>query len=353
MSYLDTNLSALLASVLNDLDAASGASAQRMSKPELLARIHNALSSGPDVSRLTSSPPQIIAAIHNVVSSGADVSAKTSTVPQMLAAIRNALSDAADISHLRVSEGALWDAAMALVAATNDVVDLRPAVLALSPVVMFDPSDLTTMFQETTGASATIPAVVDSPVGSILNIGTAGGYATASADANRPLLRLSGGLYYLDFDGTNDCLVFAHGGSITNPVDRLSAIRQSTWTSADRIFTGSSSGRILKQVTASPQLNMENGAELTLSPGLAVATPGVITERFNGVTSAIALNANAYVTGSGGLNAAANLYIASETNSTRWSDIDLFGFVQFHAAQIDASITTVRTWLAAKAGVTL
>lgn len=79
-------------------------------------------------------------------------------------------------------------------------------VFGFAVPVWFDPATLSTMKQERTGASATTPAAVDSPVGSHLNRGSLGGWATAPSDAARPILRSSGGLYWLEFDGTDDCL---------------------------------------------------------------------------------------------------------------------------------------------------
>lgn len=68
----------------------------------------------------------------------------------------------------------------------------------------YDPSDLTTMWQDSAG---TTPAVVDQPVGRILDkSGNANHLGQATAD-RRPILRQAGDLYYLDFDGTNDALV--------------------------------------------------------------------------------------------------------------------------------------------------
>jgi hypothetical protein len=57
-----------------------------------------------------------------------------------------------------------------------------------------------------TTTSPIIKAAVNSPVGSMRNKGTAGGWFITSADAKRPILRQSGSLYYLDFDGTDDCM---------------------------------------------------------------------------------------------------------------------------------------------------
>lgn len=78
------------------------------------------------------------------------------------------------------------------------------ALLATAPY-WFDVQDLSSMKQEITGASATTAAAVGSPVGSRLNKGTAGGWATAPANGQRPILRQDGsGYYYLEYDGVND-----------------------------------------------------------------------------------------------------------------------------------------------------
>lgn len=72
--------------------------------------------------------------------------------------------------------------------------------------VWVDPSDLSSMRQERTGASATTAAAVGSPVGSIRNRGSLGGWLVTASDGARPVLRSSGGLYWLEFDGTDDYL---------------------------------------------------------------------------------------------------------------------------------------------------
>lgn len=95
--------------------------------------------------------------------------------------------------------------------------ELDPGSATYSPVALFaggeagfyfDPSVLSSLFQERTGGSATTPAVVDGVVGTMLDLSGNGNHATAPSDAARPILKQSGGLYYLQFDGVNDCLVF-------------------------------------------------------------------------------------------------------------------------------------------------
>jgi hypothetical protein len=83
-------------------------------------------------------------------------------------------------------------------------------------IIWLDPSDASTMWKERTGSPPTTPAVVDDVVGTILNKGTAGGYWRATSDAQRPILRQSGALYYLDFDGTDDGLYSASSVTVGN-----------------------------------------------------------------------------------------------------------------------------------------
>lgn len=67
----------------------------------------------------------------------------------------------------------------------------------------FDPSDLSTVFQDSAG---TTPGAVGQPVGLIRDKSGNGNHATQSTAASRPILRQSGSLYYLEFDGVDDFL---------------------------------------------------------------------------------------------------------------------------------------------------
>jgi hypothetical protein len=72
--------------------------------------------------------------------------------------------------------------------------------------VIFDPRALGSMRQEITGAAATTPVAIGQPVGSMLNLGSAGGWATAPTTGARPILNGSGGRYWLEGDGVDDSL---------------------------------------------------------------------------------------------------------------------------------------------------
>jgi len=66
----------------------------------------------------------------------------------------------------------------------------------------YDPSDLTTLFEE----DGTTPASVDGPVGKILDKSGNGNHLIQTTETKCPTLRLASGLYYLEFDGIDDGL---------------------------------------------------------------------------------------------------------------------------------------------------
>jgi hypothetical protein len=79
---------------------------------------------------------------------------------------------------------------------------LRSALFAGTQGVWYDPSDLSTVFQD---AAGTIAGAVDQPVGRILDISGNGNHASQAVSGDRPTLRSSGGLYWLEFvAGVND-----------------------------------------------------------------------------------------------------------------------------------------------------
>lgn len=86
---------------------------------------------------------------------------------------------------------------------------------SISAPLWLDVSDLSTMKQERTGASATTPSVVDGGVGSLFNKGTFGFWSVAASDAARPVLRTGGSI---EFDGSNDLLTLAlQASAVTLP----------------------------------------------------------------------------------------------------------------------------------------
>lgn len=83
--------------------------------------------------------------------------------------------------------------------------------------VWFDPSDFSSMFQDSAG---TIPVTAaGQPVGKINDKSGRGNHATQATAASRPTLQQDGtGRYYLDFDGVDDCMAT---GNIPYTTDKM------------------------------------------------------------------------------------------------------------------------------------
>jgi len=79
-------------------------------------------------------------------------------------------------------------------------------------IALYDISDLSSLFVERTGASATTPAQVGGVVGTVRDLSGNGHHLTAPSDAARPILRTGSGFYWLESDGVDDYLRVTLGG---------------------------------------------------------------------------------------------------------------------------------------------
>lgn len=223
--------------------------------------------------------------------------------------------------------------------------------LELSPTTWYDPSDLSSMSANIDGTGG---LAVDGPVGRIMDKSGNGNHATAAAnDGTRPTLRQSGALYYLECDGTDDRLraTFA----IAQPWDRLSAIRQISWTGGDFVFGGATANAgVLDQVGASPELRLYDGSALVAgNTGAAIGADVVVTERHNGASSRLAINNGAYTTGDPGAVSPGGVTIAADNGTGAYTNMRFYGLVMKAGAFTDPQIALLRTYLGAKAGISL
>lgn len=223
----------------------------------------------------------------------------------------------------------------------------------VSPDAWYDPSDLSTLWQDTAGtapvtAAAQAVARIDDKSGN-------GHHLTQATAANRPLYQVDGnGNHYLLFDGTDDYLVINAAIVGTLPFDRISAVRTVAWALSRRLFANGASD--LKMRTATPSLCVDDGiGDVVTNSGLAVGVNGVVTERHIANASRLAINNGAYVTGNAGATAPANPFVigARNTNGASPSNIRFYGCVVKAGALTDEQILGLRAWLADKAGVTL
>ncbi|MFN3945185.1 MAG: hypothetical protein ACK4K7_09670 [Allosphingosinicella sp.] len=214
----------------------------------------------------------------------------------------------------------------------------------------YDPADAASMFQDSGG---TVAAAVGSPVGMIRDKSGRGNHAVQATASARPILRQDGGgRLYLEFDGADDRLVAAF--ALPQPFDRVSAVRQAAWTSGRVLFgnNGSDAG-VLYQTSAAPRLYLFSGAATPFSAGLPVDVNGVVTERFDGAASRIAVNKAAFAVGNSGSAGVAGVSLGGRSAGTSGAQMRLYGMLMIGRALSDAETGRLRAFMAARAGVAL
>lgn len=133
------------------------------------------------------------------------------------------------------------------------------------PGVWFDPSDLSTLFQDSAG---TVPVLADGdPVGLVRDKSGNEHHATQATLAERPIYRTGGGLRWLEFNGVNQFLVTP---TITPATDKV------------QVYAG-----VSKASNTGTGIVVEYSADVNASPGsfyvLAPLTSGTV--RSFGATS--------------------------------------------------------------------
>jgi hypothetical protein len=200
-------------------------------------------------------------------------------------------------------------------------------------------------------SAGTIPAAIDSPVGRISDKSGNNNHALQAMADSRPILRRSGGVYHLEFDGVDDKLAVPF--AIAQPWDRISAIRQMSWTNLDRIFGGVSANRgHLEQRTSSPSIGISSAVALTLGTGAAVGVDAVITERHAGASSRGAINSGAYVTGDAGADPTDGITLGGG-GAGNPANVRIYGVCMIGRPITDVETTALRKYLAAKSGASL
>jgi hypothetical protein len=231
--------------------------------------------------------------------------------------------------------------------------------------VWYDPSDLSTLFQDSAG---TTPVTVGDPVARINDKSGRGNHATQATAARRPILRqLAGGEYYLEFDGIDDSLVTSTITPGTDKAQVFAGVRKLATVENVLIEYSNSFNNANAFGVTIPSNSGDTtsktywrGADITItltvpaSPATGVLhsridnLSGVGFSRWNG-------GAEATETSTTGANFAAYpLFIGSRNNASMPFNGHIYGLVARFGANLDtATIEQTEAWLAAKTGVTL
>jgi hypothetical protein len=221
--------------------------------------------------------------------------------------------------------------------------------ISLNPYLWLDPSDLTTLFQERTGASATTPSVVDGVVGTILDKSGNARHLVAPSDAARPLLKNSGAVYWLEFDGSDDRMAALF--SLSQPISRVGAYQFITVDNNYRMLVGGGTGAgdMLYSLNTN-SLRMFAGSEQEFATNPAAGTDMVVTELFNGAASQGAIDNGSYTVVNPGTGATDGITLGDQGDGAGFANCRHYGLVQRGSAFSDEEVALLRTYLAAKQG---
>jgi hypothetical protein len=219
----------------------------------------------------------------------------------------------------------------------------------------YDPSDSSTVFQD---AAMTTPAGDGDPVGAIMDKSGNGNHATQSTAAARPMLRQSGALWYLEFDGVDDFLTRA--GILSGTQSAVYAAIQNRDLSNDapsivQKLTGS--GRALyyhTRTSSNLKIAYLDGATSTVLTPTQDTSPHVYSWIRDGTSMDLRFDADE---ASATVDSVAHDNTADfwfgRWNTTNYADTNFYGLVVVDDSVTSAETNAVEALLAAKSGVTL
>ena len=212
----------------------------------------------------------------------------------------------------------------------------------------YDPSDSSTVWQD---AAGTTPAGVGDPVGRIDDKSGNGNHATQSTPTARPTLQVSGGLYYLDFDGTDDLMATTFASAQAQPNTISAAIKFDQGSRNEYVADGIGSDRngIYKPTD---KLFIYAGSNVS-DPSVAGTSEIVFTGHFNTTSSVLRVDGTQVATGDAGVLNWGGITLASNRIASNWMDGRIYGFIGVNRTLTAGEIDGVESYLAAKSGATL
>lgn len=218
--------------------------------------------------------------------------------------------------------------------------------LSLAPAVWFDPSDLSSMFQD---AAGTVAAAVGNPVARINDKSGNGRHATQANAAKQPVLRQAGSVVWLDFDGVDDFLKTA--AFTVNQPDTLAAaaLFEDAAANDGNVLDGAIGRQIVGAWTGN---NYRFYAGTQVNAGTRDAQAHVLVATMNGATSELMIDGTPYAGNAGAGVLSGGLYIGC-ANSETLSLLDgrFFGGGVIGRVLTASEKAGLRAHLAAKAGI--
>lgn len=211
----------------------------------------------------------------------------------------------------------------------------------------WDISDINTLWKDTAG---TTPVTADGDqVARVDDKSGNGNHLLQATSAFRPLYKVSGGLKYLLFDGSNDRLlaIFA----LTSTWDRISAIQFLTFAAYNECYYGANAGSEQLFGNASGQVTMWNGsASGPTATGLSTGTDYVLTEKWRNPCEIAVDNGSYVTTPSVASTNPGGLSVATDNGGANPANFRFYGGHVLDRAHTAPEIASSRTYYGALQG---
>ena len=227
----------------------------------------------------------------------------------------------------------------------------------------FDPSDLSTLFQDSAG---TTPVTASGqPVGKMLDKSGNGNHATQAVSASRPIYTEGSGLAWLAFDGVGDFMAVADVSGMRQSimtffigVDPLSLSSREEWFASGNSGAFSTNNYILGNDASSFQIFGRTPAAPVSQGSLTANTKVIVSVRPDGTNINSRINGAAQTTAALtlGTNDTTGFTLGSSKNNgvySRFTQMNMYGLIVRGSTSSADEITSTEAYLAAKTGVTL
>ena len=232
----------------------------------------------------------------------------------------------------------------------------RRANISWTPKILFsasevgawyDPSDPTTVWQN---SARTVPALVDDLIGAIDDKSGNGHHALQFVTAKRPILRTSGGLWYLDFDGINDGISSNFGVTLAQP-NHIFVSTRFTGVTGRFLYTGVASGVSNSLFSNSDLWTLSAGSQKNTAA--AVTAADVVLSTLFTTNSVLRVNGVSIAPVSAGTDSLTGVTIGESFSATLPGEFRLYGLVVNNRELTGSDLAGLEDYLAKKAGVTL
>lgn len=246
----------------------------------------------------------------------------------------------------------------------------RPTQLfaASEPGIWLDPSDLTTLFQDSAGTTPVTAA--GQPVGKVLDKSGRGNHATQATAASRPTYQVDAtGRGYLSFDGVDDFLVTPTITPGTNKVQVFAGVRKLSDAAAGTVAELSANytantGVFALFAPTSPVGTLNYGWASKGTAGPLVAGTGFAAPRTNVLTGLGDIAADSAILRVNGVQAGSSandqgtgnylaypIYIGRRGGTTLPFNGRIYGLITRFGANLNTGqITSAEHWMNAKTG---